>query len=841
MAESDDIQNVLKKLKENEEEIKKAAGESGSSSAKEGGSGTSGSEAGKKSGESGQKNENGSGGLSSLGQAAKNLQNAFRSSDKPEEKPAQQSSTSSHDMSSKISALRGESDSEAKKELMEMVNKKMSSKFSELSAELGKLGKINDLEAKLSQLTDRINTQMLQPPMPASAPGEAASTGRQLASFGEEVDFQSQMFDLKKSISEVTKKIEMMEKKLDYRVSNLEDKSKVLERLPDMEERYEQLNQKLGPDNVQKLRRLIFSSDEIVEQVIPDLVNKRLKTKLDPAVNEVRDLRDSVNDFNVKLNHIKEEVLNLQKLREDIAELRSDKDHISKEMEDQEERLSDGVEGLREDFKKKIEKVTERVYQDLKDMQKKDLERIDKDIHKTFLSLIQPRFAELEKRNMLLEERIKIAEKRDSELYDAVKSIEAPENIKKWLDKRMYSLERGLQSDVKRLKIFSEKQVKTNEGTRDSVNTIWSELKGLPRRIDNQDIAINKFIDSRDMIMKRAETMDAEISGLTEKLAMNRENISAVSQRLAAQESRFGEILNGQKDSISKISDALKKELKGEISDIKKEMDKRREVESRKQEMEFRSEMKRLATIEEEIKTSKKVAGKSIERLDDEVAKIKEAVVQNNTLFSRVTDSEKFIGELEKKFSSMIQYQKQRLDEISDALQSSVDRKIKELSKESEEKRMLDRQEHIAQLKAEFKRLSEVEQLLQTTRTAHESRIEALRNDLNSLQNALTDIKILKERTDELGDISKAFDSRMDVDREKMGDQINRIVGQISLVDKQIKEIRALYGMLEGKINLDMKELEKALKQNMDDRKGLERDVREQRERMSALIKELSS
>jgi len=61
------------------------------------------------------------------------------------------------------------------------------------------------------------------------------------------------------------------------------------------------------------------------------------------------------------------------------------------------------------------------------------------------------------------------------------------------------------------------------------------------------------------------------------------------------------------------------------------------------------------------------------------------------------------------------------------------------------------------------------------------------------------------------------------------------------MIDKQVKEIRSLYGVLEEKINLDMKELEKALKQNIAERRQLERDVREQRERVGSIIKELSS
>jgi hypothetical protein len=61
------------------------------------------------------------------------------------------------------------------------------------------------------------------------------------------------------------------------------------------------------------------------------------------------------------------------------------------------------------------------------------------------------------------------------------------------------------------------------------------------------------------------------------------------------------------------------------------------------------------------------------------------------------------------------------------------------------------------------------------------------------------------------------------------------------MIDKQVKEIRSLYGVLEEKLNLDMKDLEKALKQDMAERRQLERDVRDQRERIGSIIKELSS
>ncbi len=780
--------------------------------------------------------ENDSGGLSNLGKAAQNLEEGLKSSQAAAQEKPQQTSTNPQPAQAPAQNSSSKNESGMKKELSEMIKKKVDSKLSAMSEELSKLGKLSDMEAKLTELTERLNQQALQP-----VPSAGGAAGRQLASFGEEVDFQSQMFDLKKAISEIARNVDNTSKKLDYRVSNLEDKSKILERFPDLEERYEQLNQKLGPDNVQKLRKLIFSSDEIIEQVIPDLVGKKLKTKLDPAVNEVRDMRDLVNDFNVRLNHLKEEVLNLQKLREDIAELRSDKDQLSKDMDEQEERLSDGVKGLRDDIKKKIESVTEKIYQDLREIQKKDMDKIDKDIHKTFLSLIQPRFAELEKRDMLIDERMKLSDKRENELYEAIKNIEAPENIKAWLEKRVSSIERGLQADVNRLKRFTEKQLKLNEGTRDNINTIWSETKTLPKRIDNQDIAINKFLEARNMVVQRSESMGLEISGLAEKLSTNREDISAMAQRLTIQEARFNELLEGQKQSISKLGDSLKKELKNEVSDIKKEMDKRREIDSKNQLEEFKSETKRVASLEEELRAGRKVMDKSVEKLNDEMGKMKDSVSRALAFGPRVSDVESFSEKLEKKFSDMIQYQKQRLDVISDELRSSLEKRLKEMEKGIDEKRILDRQEQLNQIKADFKRLAALEETLEATNKSHESRLDALRNDLTLLQGALADIKFLKDRTDELNDISKAFDSRMDASGEKVSDQMSRIVSQISMIDKQVKEIRSLYGVLEEKINLDMKELEKALKQNIAERRQLERDVREQRERVGSIIKELSS
>jgi chromosome segregation ATPase len=838
MADEKKLGNIKKELGKEDDEIKKLESEKLDLLEKNKNLASIIEEVTKGVRESPEGGKNDSGGLSGLKRAAQNLEEGLKSSQAASQQTPQQTSTNPQPAQATAHDSPSKNESNMKKELSEIIKKRVDSKFSAVSEELGKLGKLSDMEKKLTELTDRLNQQAIQP-LPQG--GGGGGTGRQLASFGEEVDFQSQIFDLKKAISEIARNVDTTSKKLDYRVSNLEDKSKTLERFPDLEERYEQLNQKLGPDNVQKLRKLIFSSDEIMEQVIPDLVNKKLKTKLDPAVNEVRDMRDLVNDFNVRLNHLKEEVINLQKLREDIAELRSDKDQLSKEMDEQEDRLSDGVKGLRDDIKKKIESVTEKIYQDLKEIQKKDMDKIDKDIHKTFLSLIQPRFAELEKRDMLIDERMKLSDKRENELYEAIKNIEAPENIKRWLEKRMSSIERGIQTDVNKLKKFHERQMKRNEEIRDNINTIWSETKTLPNRIDNQDIAINKFIEARNMVVQRSESMALEISGLAEKLATNREDMSAIAQRLTIQEARFNELLEGQEQNISKLGYSLKKELKSEVSEIKKEMDKRREIDSRNQLEEFKSETKRVAGLEEELRAGRKVMDKSIEKLNDEIGKMNEKISKNATLYLRVSDVERFSEKLEKRFSDMIQYQKERLDAISDELHSSLEKRIKEITKDIDDRRLLDRQEQISQMKAEFKRLASLEETLEATSTSHESRLDALRNDLTAMQGALADIKFLKERTDELSDISKAFDSRMDASGEKVSDQISRIFSQISMIDKQVKEIRSLYGVLEEKLNLDMKELEKALKQDMAERRQLERDVREQRERVGSIIKELSS
>ena len=58
-----------------------------------------------------------------------------------------------------------------------------------------------------------------------------------------------------------------------------------MDKIPNLEESFRSINEKLGPDNVQKLRKLIFSADEIVDEVIPELVGKKMRTNIEPALS----------------------------------------------------------------------------------------------------------------------------------------------------------------------------------------------------------------------------------------------------------------------------------------------------------------------------------------------------------------------------------------------------------------------------------------------------------------------------------------------------------------------------------------------------------------------------
>jgi len=733
-----------------------------------------------------------------------------------------------------------------KKEISDMVKKKVDSRLSDIKENMKGLEKISSLENKLNQIAEKLGSQALQPPPQARpAAGGGTSISRELASFGEEVDFQTELYEVKRTLAGLAKSMDTLSKKMEYRISILEDRSKVLERIPDLEDKFSDIRQKLGPENVQKLRKLIFSSDEIMDEVIPDLVTKKLRTKLDPAMNEIRDMQENINDFNSKLSHIKEEVLNLEKLRDDIQELRADKENLYKDLDEEESRANERLDILKQSVRRKIEHIADKFGQEFKELRKSQADSIRNEVKNAFLNLSESRFSDLEKNQMLTEERLKRMSHMDSELEKKIATMEAPENLRKWLDTRVMGLERGVISDIKSLKRDDVTNAANTAALAEDLRLFHAAMKEVPKRLETQGNMINKLLDTKDYFAGRAEGLAAEFKGLSEGLSTQKAGLAGLEQRLTGQESRLADSLNRQRDYLTSAKEDLSKHLEGEIASIRKNMERKSQEQTRTGLVEFKAEFKRISSTEEELKALRRNQDTSISRLQKQVSDLQAGLhgawPELKLLEERLAGLESSHKGLSESLAEASEYHKTADSVIKAGLLKHIDSSMKVLHREIEAGRSEDSKVQIREFKDELKRLESLGQEFSAFRAGQEKRTDELSQILAGLSGPIADLKALSERVDELEDIGMATDKRLDVVEDRGTGQASSLANRLNLVEKALGDAGVSHDKLEKRVAGDNEQLQRALGQVVSDRKALEGELAAQRARMSGLIRELKT
>jgi chromosome segregation ATPase len=768
-----------------------------------------------------------------LGEMAKRLNEKVSGTQPGEARPAQDSPAATPPSQP--------SPEQMKRDISDMVKKRMDSKLSDIKENMKGLEKISSLEGKINQITEKLNTQMFQPPPQARQ--EGTSISRELASFGEEIDFQTELYDLKKTLAALAKSMDTLSKKMEYRISILEDRAKVLERIPDLEERLQDIREKLGPENVQKLRKLIFSSDEIVDEIIPDLVSKKMRAKLEPAMNEIREMQETINDFNSNLSHIREEVLNLEKLRDDIQELRADKENLYKDLDEEESRANERIDILKQNVRRKIEHVADKTAQELKDIRKNQSDEIKNEVKNAFLNLNEPRFSDIEKKQMLFDERLKRMSHADTELEKRMATMEAPENLKKWLDARVSGLERGIISDIKSLKRDDVTNASNIAALADDLKSFHAAMKEVPARLGNQGNMINKLLDTKDYFARRSEALTAEMRNLSERLSTQKAGLAGLEQRLSSQESRLADSLNRQRDYLTSAKEDLSKHLDREIGSIRKATEKKSQEQARASLAEFKAEIKRLSNAEEELNALRKAQDTSLSRLQKQISELQEglrgAQPEIRLLEGRLAGLESSHRELSESLAEASDYHKTADSVIKAELTRYIDSSTKALRKEIDARRSEDAKAQIREFKDELKRLEGIDQELSAFRAGQEKRTDELSQALAGLSGPITDLKALSKRTDELEDIGMATDKRLDALEDRSAGQINDMANRLNLIERTLIDLEKSQDGLGKRVDSDSEQLHKTLGQVISDRKALEKELSSQRARMGELIKEL--
>jgi chromosome segregation ATPase len=442
-------------------------------------------------------------------------------------------------------------DMEVKKQVASLMKEKMDPKLGEISDKLKDLDKIKDLGDRIAQINERLSSPLYQPKQPG-----AVSQG--LASFGEQIDFESELNDVRKAIDTINMSLANMSKKVEYRLSSAEDKLKELDKLKALEIEFREINDKLGTENVQKLKKLVFSAEEMMDEVIPETVNRKLKKRIEPIVNSLKANRDFSNDLQRKIADLDSEVRELRKFKDTITELRLEKDKLYKKFAEEEARFLQGLEILKMNIRKKLEKTVEKYQDQLTKMQEfaspKTIETSVKDV---MMELLENRLQGMEKHLMLLDEKARALTEKDRDILSQVEEMEAPENLRKWIADQTKDIERKVFYDLQGLKKEAEKGRDSIASIKERQKTYEASMAEFSRKMSEQASTTNKVIDLKDVFAKRADSLAASIKSQDTRIDGDKERVVALEQSFRDIESRFDKISDNI-EGIGKIISEMK-------------------------------------------------------------------------------------------------------------------------------------------------------------------------------------------------------------------------------------------------------------------------------------------
>jgi len=443
----------------------------------------------------------------------------------------------------------GKDKDEVKKQIAAVMKERIDPKLGEISDKLKDLERIKDLGDKIAQINERLSSPLYQPKQPG-----AVSQG--LASFGEQVDFESELNDVRKTIDSINLALNNLSKKAEYRLTSAEDKLKELEKLKALEIQFREINDKLGTENIQKLKKIVFSADELMEEVIPETVGRKMRKRLDPVINSLKANRESTNELEKKLSLLDGEVRELKKFRDTINELRFEKDKLYKKFAEEEAKFLEGLAILKMNIHKRMDKMMEKYQGQLAKMQEFASPKIIETSVKDVISeLYENRLQQIEKHLMLMDEKARALVEKDRELLEQIEDMEAPENLRKWIGDKTKDMDRKFYYDVQAIKKEAGKNTDTIAGLKERQRTFETGLNDISRKMSDQVSTINKVIDLKDVFAKRTENLAASIKSLDAKIAGERERTVALEQNLRDAEARFDKISDGLETVQKIISD----------------------------------------------------------------------------------------------------------------------------------------------------------------------------------------------------------------------------------------------------------------------------------------------
>jgi len=796
-----------------------------------------------------------------------------------------------------------------------VVRREIESELSGLDEKLKGLDKISELAEKVSELSEKVKSAPAEKPKTVKVQGPLGETevpvdqagaaptdnpnavglpptqgteiaanvlagqptppgpvGKALASFGEDVDFQTEIIEINNKVADVNKNLNALQKKMEYRVSRLEEETKALDRIGELEKGFEEISEKLSPENVAKLKKLIFSTDELVDEVIPDLINKRLRTRIDPLLSDLGNVKNAMEVINNRMVSFRNDLKQLQKFENDVNELgmnlKIERERTDKKVSDYEDKALESMENLREETRKKFEKVID----DLSKVQTKSSQLIADVVKEMFMGIVDPKLSDIEKDHVVFDERL-------NKLFDSIEKVkrhisklQAPENLKEWIDDKGKEIEKKLQIEVtavlkdrlnviesvsnevekndheieeikKEISILSDIQRQSLKHTEqiadvtDKARKLEQGTKDMPKQLDYQLKQINRLSDTRDLFGRDIEKLFAETKVLNEKSLKSDKDVSSIFSELKATEksvdARFGGLskdilsLNDNIKTLESFSNKLASDtdntetklredlsdmragisafLEKKTDDLKKDLERVRDRDLRTQIDQFKTELKKVSKIESDINFLRKSHSDVSERMLTDISRLEGTPNDIEFLREKIDALEQVNQTFDKRLGT----------DIPEAMSSLADEKVKEAVE--------DFSEDIARMKTTLDR---------------ENAISSAR--LNSFQSEMNDLnkerEVLAKHTELLESGVKDLEGELNAGKDRIASLEQESLNSVKLNESRFSDVSQNTASLQKDLLTQRKIIDSEMKAHAEDIKAEKENITEiEKEAVSAI------
>ncbi len=425
-----------------------------------------------------------------------------------------------------------------------------------------------------------------------------------------------------------------------------------------------------------------------------------------------------------------------------------------------------------------------------------------------------------------------------------------------------------MSSDIASL---SEK-LKTNTDTisylKEKYNVLDSLTKGVPKRLESQEIFINKVMESKDSLAKKAEAIASELKSLSGDLSAEKDRLATLEQKMILQDKANESKMNEISNSLAKIDESI-------ISDIDSIKAKVEEIgalgkslkEKSINESEFvstvRSISKRIDDVENLYTKLDKQSSLDKTKLQ---AAINQALSDEKVLRSAQESIDKWIDEniqtLSKKISSDMEKLSRKIEEKAESLNKKLYSDI--------EKVKGDLYEHSESILNVREKLSILDSLTKQSEE-QENEISGLKEKVQVLNSLTKDLpKKFDEQAGELKDLmgssgffTKKIDS-LDGDLNNLNEKIDSgsertttlekdfksnsksLERRLDGLDKSLANIQSglqssslEIGVLKERLNDIEKRFEDSVKKSLEEKHLLREEMKKQGERVGRILREL--